>query len=92
MRTNFKNSKYLGFVDRLHFKKYSNLTIGQYLKRIVKIKGLTSIRMYDKKDRINRYIEFKDDTGEENIDKMVKIFKKAGCIFDGYSNDSTHKS
>ena len=92
MRYNFKNSKYLGFVDKLHFKKYSNLTIGQYLKRIVKIKGLTSIRMYDKKDRINRYFEFEDDIKEENIDKMVKIFRKAGCIFDGYFNDRIPKN
>ena len=84
-RFKFKNSKYVGFVDRIHFKKYPDLSIGQYLKRIVKIKGKTSIRMYDNKDCINHYIELKDDIKEEKIDKLLNVFRKAGCIFDGYS-------
>ena len=89
-RFNFKNSKYINFVDRIHFKKYPNLSIGQYLKRIIKIKGKTSIRMYDIKDCINRYIELDENIKEENIDKLIRIFKKAGCIFDGYSINPRH--
>ena len=89
-RFKFKNSKYVGFVDRIHFRKYPDLSIGQYLKRIVKIKGITSIRMYDNKDCINHYIELKDGIKEEKIDKLLKIFRKAGCIFDGYYNHNSH--
>jgi hypothetical protein len=81
----YKNSKRIGFVDRLHYKNYSNLSIGQYLKRIVKINGKTSIRMYDNKDCINHYIELTENSTEQKIDKLVRIFRKAGCIFDGYS-------
>ena len=40
--------------------------------------------MYDIKDCINRYIDLTENSTEENIEKAVKIFKKAGCIFDGY--------
>jgi hypothetical protein len=86
-RLNFKNSKYIGFVDKLHFKKYPDLSIGQYLKRIIKINGKTSIRMYDNKDCVNRYILLNENIKEENIDKLILIFKRAGCIFDGYSNE-----
>ena len=84
-RYSYKNSKNIGFVDRIHYNKYPNLSIGQYLKRIIKINGNTSIRMYDKKDCINHYIELSENSTEENIDKLVRIFRKAGCIFDGYS-------
>ncbi|MFE3845653.1 hypothetical protein ACFL1L_02175 [Thermoplasmatota archaeon] len=85
VRYTFKNSKRIGFVDRFHYRNYPNLSIGQYLKRIVKINGKASIRMYDNKDCINHYIELKDNSTEENIDIKVRIFRKAGCIFDGYS-------
>jgi len=85
LRNKFKNSKRIGFVDRFHYKNHPDLSIGQYLKRIVKINGKTSIRMYDNKDCINHYIELTNKSTEENIDKIVKIFRKAGCIFDGYS-------
>ena len=85
LRNKFKNSKRIGFADRFHYKNHPDLSIGQYLKRIVKINGKTSIRMYDNKDCISRYIELSDKSTEETIDKIVKIFRKAGCIFDGYS-------
>jgi ABC-type multidrug transport system ATPase subunit len=84
-RYKYKNSKRIGFVDRLHYKYYKNLTIGQYLKRIVKINGKTNLRLYDNKDCINHYVELTENSTEENIDKLIKIFRKAGCIFDGYS-------
>ena len=89
-RNIYKNSKRIGFVDRLHYKKYPQLTIGQYLKRIVKINCKTLIRIYDKKDRINHYFEINDKSTEENIDKEMKLFRKAGCIFDGYSINTHH--
>lgn len=89
-RYSYKNSKHIGFVDRIHYNKYPNLSIGQYLKRILKINGKTRIRMYDNKDCIYRYFELNENSKEENIDKLVKIFRKAGCIFDGYSNNPQH--
>jgi hypothetical protein len=89
-RYTYKNTKYIGFVDKIHYKNYPNLSIGQYLKRILKINGKTSIRMYDNKDRIYRYFELNENSKEENIDKLVRIFKNAGCIFDGYSNNLQH--
>ena len=46
--------------------------------------------MYDIKDCINRYIELDENIKEENIDKLIRIFKKAGCIFDGYSINPRH--
>ena len=84
MRYKYKNSRHIGFADRIHFKNYPDLSIGQYLKRIVKISGNISLRMYDIKDCINRYIELTENSTEENIDGAVRIFRKAGCIFDGY--------
>jgi len=41
--------------------------------------------MYDNKDCINHYIELTENSTEQKIDKLVRIFRKAGCIFDGYS-------
>lgn len=81
----YRNPKRIGFADKQHYNKYRYLSIGQYLKRIVKINGKTLIRIYDNKDCINRYFELKDDLTEEKIDKIIKGFRKAGCIFNGYS-------
>ena len=81
----YKNSKHLDFVDNLHYSKFPDLSIGQYLKRIKKIKEKISIRMFDIKDGINRYLELTDKQTEEYIDKTLNNLKRAGCIFDGYS-------
>ena len=80
----YKNSWYIGFADIIHYRKYPDLSIGQYLKRIVNISGKISLRMYDIKDCINRYIDLTENSTEESIDRVIKIFRKAGCIFDGY--------
>ena len=81
----YKNSKHLDFVDNLHYSKFPDLSIGQYLKRIKKIKEKISIRMFDIKDGINRYLDITEKQTEENIDNMLDNLKRAGCIFDGYS-------
>ena len=81
----YRNPKRIGFVDKQHYKRYPYLSIGQYLKRIVKIKGKIFIKIFDNKDCINHYFELKDNISEEGIDKIIRSVRKAGCIFDGYS-------
>ena len=80
----YENSKNIGFADRFHYKNHPELSIGQYLKRILKLSGKISLRMHDLKDCINHYVELKENSTEESIDEIIKIFRKAGCIFDGY--------
>ena len=88
----YKNSKHINFVDNVHYNKFSDLSIGQYMKRILKINNKISIRMFDIKDCINRYFEFNGKQTEENIDSIIRDFKRAGCNFDGYSINSLHQS
>jgi len=81
----YKNSKHINFVDNVHYNKFPDLSIGQYIKRILKIKNKISIRMFDIKDGINRYFELNEKQTEENIDSIIRDFNRAGCNFDGYS-------